>query len=440
MAASAGQVFTGLTGGNGTGQGRAAILDQYSDFDAQKYYDYWRGEKAKLAAQRAEKAKADQKRWDSYELDVPDVWELDAPYIQKDLLDYDNKLTEMKMSGLDPEQPYGKPWEDRRKMELALARKKQMADESKAYGQKFLQTINNDTKGEYDKEVAAAFKEKFFDPKLTPEERHDLITNMPSLVPNYSFDEFVLDTIPDMGENKSGTMQFVDKEAHKQRALSAMADNPALIDIFKKKGFGNTAEEIATEAARQGQLKKPPTYTKATASGGSSSGSGGGGSTPKVQLGFDKIDTQGLKQDVDKNVARVIRTGTQDDLPPIRVNTNGAKDSSGKDVTGKAEDINFQPVEFVLGDNGKIGVRGIKYVKSPLPNTPDTEEEVWIDYDRNKAVFEAQIGDMYDFFGVSKPAGNKEQSMTPEQWQAAWDKLPKGQVMVGLDGKKYKKQ
>ena len=84
---------------------------------------------------------------------------------------------------------------------------------------------------------------------------------------------------------------------------------------------------------------------------------------------------------------------------------------------GKA--IDFQPVEFVVGGNGRIGVKGIKYTPKTtggiqvaadgsvsIGGGGAPQEEVWIDYDRNEAAFDAQLGvNIYDKLGRARPTG-----------------------------------
>lgn len=146
-----------------------------------------------------------------------------------------------------------------------------------------------------------------------------------------------------------------------------------------------------------------------------SGSSGAGGVSEKLSMSVGTDDTPGLSKDGNPNVVTVTRTGTNDNLPPIGVTND------------KGELIDFQPIKFVAGEDGKIGAYGWRIVPGesvPFPSdgseaekaawyttngkTPKKMEAVWVDYDTNENEFLAQTGtDMY------KKMGRKRGSKAP---------------------------
>jgi hypothetical protein len=194
---------------------------------------------------------------------------------------------------------------------------------------------------------------------------------------------------------------------------------------------------------------KAPKTTSSGGLGGTKFNSDGSVTTDKVVIRPDRIDTTGVYTDSEYNVARVIRNGTQDDLPPVETYSE----------TGEL--IDFRPVEFVLGANGKIGVKGTKIKRSkdgssgftvladgtvitkPSEDGESRVEEVWVDYDRNKALFEGQTQvDMYKVFKKKAAAAGKEKQQNSEPIQITtkeeFEKLPKGTEFIYNGVKKIK--
>jgi len=134
--------------------------------------------------------------------------------------------------------------------------------------------------------------------------------------------------------------------------------------------------------------------------------SGGGGDNKSKLLISGSLDTDenhGLGTDgVSWNRVSVKRAGTNDDLPAIRVF------EEGKDDKGNNKVIEFQPSEFVMGKDGKIGVRGVKITPTAggYGQPAVTKEDVWVDYDLNKDAFESQLEDrsMYDIMREKREA------------------------------------
>jgi len=106
--ASAASVFSGNAGGNATGQGDAAILDQAADFLPYVMQINARREAERAAeATRLRAAKKEQESaWQNLELDMPDVWAADSPYVEQDLMKYHDSLVEEKLKGGDPLDTY----------------------------------------------------------------------------------------------------------------------------------------------------------------------------------------------------------------------------------------------------------------------------------------------------------------------------------------------
>ena len=135
-----------------------------------------------------------------------------------------------------------------------------------------------------------------------------------------------------------------------------------------------------------------------------------GGGTAKVDFSIETDPTEGLKQDGKPNRFSVKRLGTQDDLPPVSIRPSGKViDNKGKEV--KIEGlIDFQPINWVVGDDGKMGVEGnmVTYKTDALGNNVKEQSTVWVDYESNKSIFNAQIGtDPYSVLGRDKPSGGQ---------------------------------
>lgn len=147
----------------------------------------------------------------------------------------------------------------------------------------------------------------------------------------------------------------------------------------------------------------------------SNNSDGGGDSKSKLLISgsLDIDENHGLGTDgVSWNRVSVKRAGTNDDLPPTQVYSD-EKDDKGNNVK-----IEFQPIEFVMGKNGKIGVSGVKITRVPTMNGTTTEkrENTWVDYDLNKDAFESQLEDrsMYDIMREQREAQG-DQPATPAQ-------------------------
>ena len=176
---------------------------------------------------------------------------------------------------------------------------------------------------------------------------------------------------------------------------------------------------------------------------------GGGDSKSKLLISGSKDTTEGLDQSGNTtwNRVSVKRAGTNDDLPAIRVFSD-EKDDKGNNVV-----IEFQPSEFVMGKDGKIGVRGVKLTTTGggTSYASTTKEDVWVDYDLNKDAFESQLEDrsMYDIMREKREAqggqpaapaqggGKKQAQVTVEQSNAPTNEkypLPSGKPMRGRKG------
>ena len=415
MEASASSVFTGNQGGQGDGTGRAAILDKHPDFlpYAMNIANKVRQDK-KLALERQRKADQDFKKAVA-EVKPETTWQ----YAQGEIAQKANELREYmikeKMAGRDPLDPYSEAGKEvaRRRDELA----------SLAY-------LAKDAEDKFNKAVAARVKDfnaydaehfnKFIQglKGKTIAEQAEYINSSNPLRPVIIDTEVVGKTIPayysQMLERGAKTTAIEEiREEDYRPILESYLSTPEGEEHFNQgveDGKWKNEDEYFAEMTKLAQSLKPPqikeTYDEARVSGSSSSGGGGGG-TVKVNIASQLRNDAGLTTGVNKNVARVSRSGTQDDLPAVEVDVVGGMDSKGVKQTASSLE-QFIPVEFVLGKDGKIGVRGKRIVPfvstgnayaDAMADKKPTYEEFWVDYDTNKALFDAQLGvDMYDYF------------------------------------------
>jgi hypothetical protein len=261
----------------------------------------------------------------------------------------------------------------------------------------------------------------------------------------YSFDNtvervkpFTKDVLVEKG-NRTDQISGLNEDAYRAKVRLDLQSPAGQSDFEMWSNTAGNEDKTATDYENEvveyakGTVKESVKMTYDEPKVGSSgSGSGGGitfnsdGSvtTDKVVIRPDRIDTTGVSMDSDYNVARVVRTGTQDDLPPVETYSE----------TGEL--IDFRPVEFVLGANGKIGVKGIKIQRKENSDGTITfqaktdsngkPEEVWVDYDRNKALFEGQTGvDMYKVFR-KKAAAKGETKQNSSKGKTKFTGVPEG--------------
>jgi len=417
--ASAAAVYTGNQGGRGDNSGSAPVLDQAADFLPYAIQFQQKREAARAAeATRLREAKKDQdKAWAALEIDMPDVWAADSPYLEQDLTKYHDSLVDEKLKGGNPLDPYSESGKMRKQNETQIKKRTSLAKDNEAYFTANKEAIAKDAAGKYDRKYAADWFTKYTDPKMTPEDRAKMRLDSSPYKLNYSSTGFIDDTIPDYRLNSSGTQYVVDRDAHVAKMAGVFA-SPEGEDVYNtlKKG-SETMDQTIERLADEAQEQYKPYRAKAEPQPNSNNNSGSSAAA-KVNIVMDTLDTTGLAQDGKPNIARVNRLGTQDDLPPI-----GVKNEDN-------QTINFQPLEFVVNDKtGKIGVSGLRFdekkpkdpmqelavmqqaiadLKAGKPLSAESKasgvQEVWVDYNRNRTAFESQTGvDMYQQFGRTDP-------------------------------------
>jgi hypothetical protein len=453
---SAAQVFTGVSGSRADGTGSAVVLDQAQDF--QPIADaFYRKREAEQVRRAAEQKKADQDWFNLQKGFDPEAVALrDQDEMMSRADEFNNMLVELRMSGADPKDYYSEAGKKARQKEFELKNLKKASDENQ----------------KYDALVAAALEKK--DPSMDRAYAVDWLKRyraLPSIEAQakmrqeespfktvYSFDQtidrvkpFTKDVLVEKG-NRTDQISGLNEDAYRAKVRLDL-QTPAGQTDFElwsntKGNEGKTATDYENELVEyaKGAVKESikTTYDepKVTSSGGSGGGitfnSDGSVTTDKVVIRPDFIDTTGVSKNTNYNVARVVRTGTQDDLPPVETYSE----------TGEL--IDFRPVEFVLGANGKIGVKGIKIQRKensdgtitfqPKTDSGGKPEEVWVDYDRNKALFEGQTGvDMYKVFGKQKSGETKQNSGVIEiTTKEEFDKLTPGTEFIYKGQKKVK--
>lgn len=414
MAASAAQVFTGVSGGRGDNSGRAAVLDSAPDFNSDVFYQrlYERQRQEKL--DKAKAIKDQQKAWADLSLEMPDVWSVDSPYLEKQLLDYDDYITNMKMNGADPENLYTPEGKEVRRRAMEMEKTRALIGENEAFYNDLVKKVDNDKEGVFDKAHSTEFIRRYTDPKLSPQDRAKMRMEENPLKLNVTETDFINAALPE--EVQQGRTTFRDPQAFEIMATDIVSrpNGQLMYESLKKEG----EDQDAFVKRMRGQFEQmyKPSVRPAPQGSGGSGGSRGGSGTEKVDITFDYRDAEGLTRGVNKNIISVKRKGTQDDLPAIEVETGG-------------ELVNFQPIDFVLGQDGKIGVRGISETKGSMFDKP-ARKEMWVDYDTNRAKFEAQIGgDLYEFFRKQNQGGKgaaKQDNVVVISTKEEFDKLPSG--------------
>lgn len=212
--------------------------------------------------------------------------------------------------------------------------------------------------------------------------------------------------------DKTTFRAFMEPENVKSLA-KAWLTNPAGRQQFMaglEAGVFKDEEDFAEQmnAILQGQNpeKTKVTYDEPRASSGSGSGSGGS----KLLISKSNDQTSGLLQGSGYNRVSVKRSGTNDDLPPVSV----FSDEKDPNNPNKYKTIDFQPVEFIMGDNGRIGVRGVEVIPQAFGGS--IKKEKWVDYDRNKDMFESQLEgqSMYEIMGVEQQTTDSGYDETKE--------------------------
>lgn len=403
------QVFTGPMGGNGTNQGAAAILDQHQS--ALPYLQNLQAQRAQQQLVAAQQKRQKEKDWNALTRDMPDVWEVDSPYIEQDLQGYSNEITKLKLSGADPFEFYSDAGKAAREGEAKITKRKALADENRDYFQWAKETIDKDSGSKYDKAYAAEWFKKFTDPSITPEERAKLRYDSNPFKLDISDEELVTETVPDRTELEYES--YTDPKAHKEILINKFIQDPELFDSKKKEG--ETIEQTATRLADLGQKMFPKERKKRPVGGNGGGGNGGG---EKAKFSFSETivpDNAGLIQDGLPNQGYVTRTGTNDNIPAIGV----------RDDNGNLIDWQFSG-NYVVGPDGNIGLEGFKVVKGEVPpypengtpeektqwamatmNKPTTKlEPTWIDLNRNENAMKSVLMgvDLYDRLGRQKPS------------------------------------
>jgi hypothetical protein len=423
---SAARVFTGESGGNGTGQGAAAILP---DNNMLPYFMQLQQEarKERLAEQ---KAREDRKKdWLALQkqMKFEPVWKHADEELQNDFIGATDEMIKLQMEGYDAGDVYGPAGSAYQKRYSDLQRKRGMAEEAKAIFKEKRKQYEDNPQA-YDDQVYTKWVEGFKGKPIEQLWEHANSEN--PLVPVVTDMDVLKDYIPEYyaSKDEKGLRVEESKEIRKQdmdAILSGgLSSDPKVIAHYKRglaKGQWKNEEEYLEYMHEKAASKKPgmnsTTFERppATAkdSGAFNFNYGTGlGSNNKVSVAAESRGDQGLTQGA-LNYATVKRTGTNDDMPFIEVSTWGSK-IPGKETENQL--VNFQPIEFVLGGDGKIGVKG--KMSMPTGVFKDGKEvyslqEAWIDYDRNKTNFIAQLGfDMYDLLG--KTGGAAKQAEQPQ--------------------------
>jgi hypothetical protein len=258
--ASAAAVYTGNQGSRGDNSGSAPVLDQAADFLPYAIQFQQKRDAARAAeATRLREAKKDQdKAWAALEMDMPDVWSVDAAQIEQDLTKYHDSLVDEKLKGGNPLDPYSESGKMRKQNETQIKKRTSLAKDTETKYNKAFNDFASDASGKYDKKFGAEWLKKNVDPNLTVEERAKMWIEGSPYKLNYSETAFIDDTLPDPTQN--GRKKFIDKEAHLAK-MAAMIASPEGQDIFNTlKKDGEDEVKFMERMADEGQKMHPPDY------------------------------------------------------------------------------------------------------------------------------------------------------------------------------------
>jgi len=354
-APSSSVVYTGPSGGNGTGQGAAAILDQHGDGLAYVQNMYAkRAEQKLLAAQEKRKKEAD---WTKLNRDMPDVWDVDSEAIRGDLNTYSDELIRLKTEGYDPMDIDSQAGKRAKEIDATLTKRTNTAKGNQEYFQTAKLAIDKDVDGKYDKAYAADWFKKYTDPKLTPEERADMRYNSTPFKVDISDEELVTDTVPEYTELEYEA--YIDPKAHKEILLNKFIQDPELFD--SKKREGETIEQTAQRLVDLGQKMFPKERKKRPVGG-----SGGGGNN---QAEIDVVANPTYDSSVSTDSQGRINTVTfnyKNQVPK----TIQLFDAGGNPVSAQALAVKKTP----KGDAWVVVAQ--REVQEAVPYTPKEIEEI----------------------------------------------------------------
>ena len=240
---------------------------------------------------------------------------------------------------------------------------------------------------------------------------------------------------------QEGRRQFVDEKALRNNVDMWAAGNQPAIETLQRK-YKLAKPEDAVELIVKTSLNKnqPKTAPPPSGGGGINIGFGSGGNE-KVSWTVETDPTEGLIQDGRPNRFSVKRTGTQDDLPFISVRGK-VTDPQGAEVEVPTGGLaNFQPSNWVVGKDGKIGVEGVMSipVKDSMGKISGTENKtVWIDYESNKSILDPQLGtNPYKILGRDKKGASEAK---PKDDSGNYTIKGKTYTLSQLEGMGYTKE
>lgn len=415
MATSAATVFTGLQGGRGDNSGSAAVLDTYGDFNQDYYYRLWEQQKATAAKEKEAKAKEQNKAWAEYSMEMPDVWQVDSPFLERDLMEYDKTITDMRLAGKDPENMYGPDGKKVKELQTGLLKQKAIATDNEKFYNDARAKIDADKGQNFDIGYAQNWLKEYADPNKTPQDRAKMRMEGSPYKLNITVTDFVADTISD--ETQDGRRIFRDPKAHEAK-VRGVIDSPNGDMIFEAlKKDGEDKESFTKRMVAEGQLMFPPERKPSPQGSSSSSSGGGGGWGDKLSINVESGTFGELVQGV-PNTVDVKRKGTNDDLPPIEVVDDG----------GAA--ITFQPVRFLKTNDGWKVYGKKQTTKAATAMSPATTvtENVTIDYGKNHGAFVAQMEgfDLYKDVDENTPSGNKPKGEKASGTKTGFTGVPEG--------------
>lgn len=355
---SADVVFTGVSGGNGTDQGQAAILDKHPDFLPYAMSILKERQQMKLRALAEQKQK--DKDWLTLQKEMKPgaVWQYAQDEVMNDLGKAGEELTELRLKGYDPADVYSEAGKDWQMKQQEIKNKVAQAQNTEDIVQKHMGEL---AKGGYDPDYAAAWFGGLKGKSIA--EQHEYALSGSPLRKVIS-DLDVLDaTIPDLYEsvlergNTTTSVKQARPEDYKP-VLESYLTTPEGEEHYRQ-GLEDkkwsTPDEYKDYMVKLWQSKKPGS-TKVTKD------------EPRVASATNKKKDVGVVASYDPSVS--------------------------KDENGRINVVTIDPsvkAQMLLPDSTPVDVHGIAAEKTPdgkswiISATTDVEEEVPLTASEQKA-------------------------------------------------------
>lgn len=413
MMNSAAQVFTGQNGGNGTGVGSAAILDQHPDFEpfAQNIYNARIAERARKVAEDKQK----QKDWAALQkaFDPKAVQLRDQKQMMGKLGEMEKELVDLRVNKkLDPTDVYGEGGQRWRELKFEAENLAKASNDNLAWRAATQKALSDDVSGKYDKAHGMDVL-KQYDALPTIEEQTKFREENNPLKADISDLDIVNETIPDLfkssiekGNRTEAVEGIIDGDyrtilesyVYSERGKEAY---DAGVEDGRWRDFDSFANRIISEAKAKKPGSRTITYDEPkTPTAAQSKTYNYGGNT------WGDYSVSGSRQDA---------ATPEGQIDTVAVSQNGGSmkelqlvDNNGNVVNGKPAMFKKAPVKTFKGQKSPNSGKWEVYVESVVPAVDESGEPITdsngapvmrpqtvvVDYEKNKNQIEAALEGM----------------------------------------------